>query len=264
MPVPFKQRSYKYRSRPTMRGGAARHYRVQSQQYRRSRFNNNRYKKSMYAVSRTIKGTGFPNKLNAKLSYADTIAFASVATGTNATNQFRINSIAQPFRGGGHQPLYHDTYSNLYRFYEVKGFKYKVTFCPRISETVSYSRVICYTKVDPTATSSFSPLNSSDVMEDANAKWKALTRSDSGPVPKVITGYVRVSKFQKPGINNLGVCNPTAHSLTYDTSPTNQMYLNVGVFNSEGATISCDYNIEITYYVQFSELQEGGRDELPA
>jgi len=61
---------------------------------------------------------GFPDKLVTSVRYHQTGAFTSTAGALNSV-KYRWNSTFAPSVGGGHQPLYRDTYASLYDHYSV-------------------------------------------------------------------------------------------------------------------------------------------------
>lgn len=66
-------------------------------------------------------------KTTVKMTYAETIQIDPAIAGVT-THVFRCNSINDPdFTGGGHQPLLHDTYEQLYGNYRVISSSIKVT-----------------------------------------------------------------------------------------------------------------------------------------
>lgn len=71
---------------------------------------------------------GFPTTLLTKLRYNDTYNLTSTA-GTIAKQVMGLNSIFDPdISGGGHQPLYRDTFAAVYDQYSVVSSKITVQF----------------------------------------------------------------------------------------------------------------------------------------
>jgi hypothetical protein len=71
---------------------------------------------------------GFPDKLLTQLRYHGVYTIASVL-GAVAPYNFRWNSTFDPdLTGGGHQPLYRDTYASIYDQYAVVSAKARIRF----------------------------------------------------------------------------------------------------------------------------------------
>lgn len=98
-------------------------------------------RRNINRISPTIRGLGrqnmgFPNSIVTKLRYCDTYQLTGTA-GARGLNVYAANGIYDPdITGGGHQPLYHDNYFNLYNHYEVLSSKIKVTFCAKADNTI--------------------------------------------------------------------------------------------------------------------------------
>lgn len=258
-------KNYARSRQPTSRTRARANWKRGMQAIRRNKYAANRYQSSrapFRAIGTSLSGTGFPPKLNVKLLYAETISFVNIAPDTVGQQLYRLNSISQPYVTGGasttsssnHQPQFHDTYKSIYKFYDVRAVKYKVVFTPRHTSTTD-ARTLFFTKVDPSASSVFTPLKQNEIMEDPNVKWKAAINYTAGNLPKVISGYVKIKKHQHHSHNNIA---------EFESVPANQIMLNVGFFNGQtGANTSVDAQITLKYYVQLSETLEGGTDEQP-
>lgn len=77
---------------------------------------------------------GFPDRLATKLVYADVVELAMTSGGAS-TWSFRLNSLFDPdYTGTGHQPMWHDQFSAVYRNYRVKGSKITAEFLPATAE----------------------------------------------------------------------------------------------------------------------------------
>lgn len=71
---------------------------------------------------------GFPDRLMTKLRYSDVVTNASTS-GALATHVFLWNSTYDPnYTDVGHQPLYRDTYANIYDYYAVVRARARVRF----------------------------------------------------------------------------------------------------------------------------------------
>jgi hypothetical protein len=76
---------------------------------------------------------GFPNKIYTHLKYVGVYQIVSTS-GAIATQRMLLNSTFDPdSTGGGHQPLYRDTYAALYDQYAVVSTDVKATFVSNAS-----------------------------------------------------------------------------------------------------------------------------------
>lgn len=81
---------------------------------------------------------GFPTSLRTKLRYVENITLQSVS-GTATSNSFRANSLHDPNETGvGHQPMYFDTLTAVYRRYVVRGSVIRVIY-NAVTETAASS-----------------------------------------------------------------------------------------------------------------------------
>lgn len=70
---------------------------------------------------------GFPPQLMTRMRYCDTVALTSTG-GTIGKYVYRVNDCFDPdVTGGGHQPMYRDTFAALYDFYAVHSARINVT-----------------------------------------------------------------------------------------------------------------------------------------
>jgi len=99
---------------------------------------------TLRAVARVIKPgrtlTPFPDAKLVKHIYADTITLpAGAAAGVRTVYQFRCNSAYDPdYTSTGHQPLYYDEMSNMYKHYQVVKARIVIT----IAQTSTVPEVI--------------------------------------------------------------------------------------------------------------------------
>jgi hypothetical protein len=93
---------------------------------------------------------GFPPNLYTRLRYADSYTLTS-SVGAVAKQTMLINSLFDPdSTGGGHQPLYRDTFAGLYNHYAVISARATVTF---VSNTASVP-MLCGAVFDDDTTTS--------------------------------------------------------------------------------------------------------------
>lgn len=146
-------------------------------------------------VSRTTTGTnrpgaivglsrsdmGFPDRVQTKLLYSDWFEL-NMTSGAAAVQTFRLNSLFDPdYTGVGHQPMWHDQLSAVYRNYRVKGSKITAEFMPVTLDnpgTATYGPyvVAIITSNQTTLTASSTAL----ITEDPNSVSKVIGPKLSG------------------------------------------------------------------------------------
>jgi len=111
---------------------------------------------------------GFPDKLITKLRYCDYHNLA-ITSGALSSHAYRWNSTFDPnYSGGGHQPLYRDTYAGIYNFYSVVRAHAKITFT---NTDVDNPFIIgCVTDEDATISTTYTTL-----MEQSRGKFRRIT-----------------------------------------------------------------------------------------
>lgn len=70
---------------------------------------------------------GFPDRMQTKLRYNQTVALTSGGGAVVGYRMFRMNDISAP-TAGGHQPMYRDTYAAIYENYAVVASRLTVKF----------------------------------------------------------------------------------------------------------------------------------------
>jgi len=99
---------------------------------------------------------GFPPQMLTKLRYCESYALVSTS-GSIAKQVMYVNSTFDPDNtGGGHQPLYRDTYASLYDQYAVVAATIKVTFSTLATTTGVHVGVLI--DDDSSTSSTFSTL----------------------------------------------------------------------------------------------------------
>lgn len=189
---------------------------------------------------------GFPNKLITKLRYSD-YHNLSVTSGALAKYVYRWNSTWDPnYTGTGHQPLYRDTYANVYYHYSVIRATARITFSNTDSDNPYIVGVV--TEDDATSATGFTTL-----MEQSNGQYQQLT---------ALPGSQSLLTFNTTWDckRNLGI-DPMS-SAQYKTAvgddPTDDSYLVLWAQIEDGtstAAIPLGVTIELIQEVLWSELQ---------
>lgn len=81
---------------------------------------------------------GFPRILRTKLVYSEEIELTGASAGASISHRYIANSIFDPTAAvGGHQPMFHDQYANVYKRYRVTRADFKVTISGREPSTTA-------------------------------------------------------------------------------------------------------------------------------
>lgn len=95
-----------------------------------------RYVRTPMYRSLGLSKAGFPDKLQMKLRYVETIAVSTTGASLT-THQWRCNGLYDPYvTGTGHQPLYFDQLMGMYNHYVVQGSRATFHLMPNITTGV--------------------------------------------------------------------------------------------------------------------------------
>lgn len=192
------------------------------------------------AMTTAMKGNGFADMVFAKLSYAEAIG---MNPGTTVFQYaFKGNSIYDPNQtGGGHQPLYHDQYIQVYSKYRV------LASSIRVDVINSSGTSALFMVVNPnTTTSGFST-------------FTELYEQMRSGAPTIVPIAQRISKVIKKYASTRQVCG-LAKSQVYDDTfaaasgadPNNVWYWNIFAESTDGTSdVVGTLVVKISYYVQF-------------
>lgn len=190
-------------------------------------------------ISRT---SPIPDRYMTKLHYSQlfTLAYAGALT----KQKFRMNSIYDPdYSGVGHQPMGHDELSVLYNKYRVYGCKYHIS----ISNTdANYqAEVVVQNRPNSVDVTTFT-----EAMESPYRQYKIVGAEGSGP--KHITGYHNVSKVY--GVKKSIISTDNTFWANIGADPGAVTFLNIFMQNQSTAiALSCNFRINLVYYVEFFE-----------
>lgn len=200
-------------------------------------------KMPLYAMFRNGPPTGFPNKLRCKLKYFETPNITSTSGGL--TKQvWGANDIFDPNNtGGGHQPLYHDTFAAIYDHYAVISSKIIITLANR---STTDSAVVSLTNEDDASGSS----TTTTLVEQGNAMSKVITPLGGSKSEVTLT-----RTFSAKKILTIDPFTSQSYKTAFGASPSeySTWILSCTAFNT--ATLTLDYTVQIIYDVLFSELQ---------
>jgi len=156
---------------------------------------------------------------------------------------FRWNSIFDPdYSGGGHQPLYRDTYATIYDHYAVVSARAKVTYLNSTADELAF--VSCVTDDD------LSPSGTVDTLAEQSHGYSTIIGSSNGGRPTATfeltwdcKKILRINPYDSQTYKTDFASNPSEQSL---------LWLSVVALNSGTATVVADVTIE--YDVLFTEL----------
>lgn len=184
---------------------------------------------------------GFPNSIITKLRYCTYLDLTGTG-GVVQANIFAANGIFDPdISGGGHQPLYRDTYAGIYNHYTVIGSKITVTYAPAVATLPHY---IGITGDDDSSTST----NLETLMEQNNAVSTMVGGAGSHPV-------TLTSTFEPLDAFGVDTKDDGSSATAVGSNPSELWCYKVWAIPADVATLShCYCRIEIEYTVKFAEL----------
>lgn len=185
---------------------------------------------------------GFPNSIITKLRYCD-VGVITSTLGSVANYVFAANGIFDPdITSVGHQPMYRDTYNNIYNQYTVIGSKITIA-CTNMA--TGNTGVVGVHGDDDTSGSA----TLTTCMEMNNSTWKHLSVSGSGKDTQIIT-----SVFEPLMSFGVDTKDDGASTTAGGSNPTELFtFILYWAANNLG-TASMQFAFEIEYTVKFSEL----------
>lgn len=183
---------------------------------------------------------GFPNTLITKLRYCDIIKHTSTL-GATGTVSFIANSIYSPQSGGGHQPLWRDTFATIYNHYVVIGSKIKMCVTPLTLGTPFIAGIV---GDDDTSLSTTVQTR----MEQNDSTWKAVPIAEAGQT-------TILEAFFEPNLMfGVDAKDDGASSTAQGSNPTEQWIWGCWIATQDASTTgSCMCSYEIEYTVKFQE-----------
>lgn len=203
--------------------------------------------------------SGFPNFMDVKLVYSESITLTNPAGG-GAIERFGANDCYDPYSGvGGHQPLNYDQYSALYQKWVV--VKSNIVVRP-ISTGVPTSQAPVWIGVYLAGTTSIVPTTENNYLEflriQPNCSPAALIGTDEGRTDGL--------KFKRVGANYHALRDNVRSKIEEipeqfcggtSTPPSDPWYFHVHQWSAADVTASTQrYTVEITYSVRFWEPKQ--------
>jgi len=186
------------------------------------------------------KGLGFSDSVRTNLQYTDTISVTSASYQT--VYVYRGNSCYDPDQTStGHQPLYFDTYSQVYTKYKVYGASITLHVGNDQSRTVGLAIV-------PTTNPLSVGASAYEILDQPRAQWKLI------PAVNINSKSMRArySTTEILGLNPKQI-EDEDYSAAVTTSPGSLWYINLFAFNVDAAQLDIALNVvvKIDYDVRF-------------
>lgn len=186
------------------------------------------------------KGLGFSDSTRTSLQYTDTIVMSSASYQTIYV--FRGNSCYDPDQTAtGHQPLYFDTYSQVYTKYKVYGLTITLHIGNAQSNTVGLALV-------PTTNPLSVGASAYEILDQPRCQWKLLPAVNIGSKSM----RARYSTAEILGLNPKQI-EDEDYSASVSASPASLWYMNLFAFNVNASDLNIALNIvvRIDYDVRF-------------
>lgn len=186
---------------------------------------------------------GFPNSITTKLRYHGQYIYTST-TGAPAPWIFRANGLFDPdYSNVGHQPLYRDTYANIYDYYVVLGAKITVRF----HSNSATSGFLCGIVASDTPTIS----TTVDTLCEQNNAVHAVIGNISSPGTTLFMTYSPLENLGAQGEDDLSMLTPVG------SDPSTTQYFGIWVATSDATTTAgCVVDATVEYTVKFSTLSK--------
>lgn len=215
-------------------------YRKRRRTVRRPR----RYKrvgKTAYSLRRPTRiiRSPIPTRCFTRLKYVDTGSFSCGPGTLTSLYQFQTSMFDPRYSIGGHQPLFFDQYSAMYKSYIVYGMKYKISF---ISQFDYGASVYVVYRSDPVLDT-----NEETILEKSN---RTVVRGYQQKGPFYTKGYVSVASVF--GVKRNVVRTDDRFKALISASPENVVYITPYI-RQYHPTLSKDtvVHVELTYYCEF-------------
>jgi hypothetical protein len=210
------------------------------------------------------------NQLRTNLVYYDTVTLDPQINALGVANtyhQFRANSLYDPDLSGiGHQPMFHDNYSQLYQKYRVISSKIKV----KILETkfggvipddvgtghtdvpsMAYRLMLCKDE----GTDFPNDMRNAIEEKGSNVKWRYVMPNTLGR-PQGLTMTCKIAKLLRCSPNDLELAGATGGSGT-GGNPQREAIFTIGITGIDGVVNppAVTLGIHIEYRVEYYDRQ---------
>jgi len=181
-------------------------------------------------VFRLLQGPSglFPATAVVKLRYASQMVMSHTAGVGNSFKMITNSAYGPEYGGGGHQPRYFDQLvgAQLYQQYWVVGCKYTII-------APAGTGVNEFILVNASLSTAIAATSQAAVIQSSELPFSQITNSTPGAHTK-ISGYVDNAKVA--GKTRQEYLSDPAWGSSYNSAPTNQVYLTVGSAPSDNTT----------------------------
>lgn len=185
---------------------------------------------------------GFPDRLVSKVRYHDNIKL-SISLGSLAKNLFMWNSTYDPdVTGGGHQPMYRDTFAAIYDQYAVISAKAVIKFL----NTSTSSIIVCGALTDDD-TSIAATVN---VLCEQNHGVHTILP----PLAGSLSSKTFNLDWDCRKILNIDPYSSETYKTAVGSNPTEQSILGIWATNFDATSVDVTFDIMIEQTVLWSEL----------
>lgn len=216
---------------------------------RYNRKRNNRKRRKKASVPRMLSlGPTYPNGLIAKHKYTMNKTLNATYTANDipgtAQQSFRTASLFDPDRTGvGHQPLFFDEMSAIYKQYRILGAKCKVRFVNMVNEPV----IVFGAHLGAPLGTGWSPSN---LMERKDVKSQFLSPLFAGGKNQTtMTLYYSPSKFYKQSKAQLRADNSLVGNDVGDVVPSKATYFEIALAQVD-STLGSSENHAVKIFVE--------------
>jgi hypothetical protein len=197
------------------------------------------------AAQTNVSGLGFPQSMLANLRYCDDYAI-SISSGTTNLQLMRWNSTFDPDATGiGHQPMYRDTFANIYNFYAVVSAYAEVTF---VNTSTVPLLVGVTTDDDLTA-----PTDARQLMESARGQHKLLP-PQSGSLSSVTMN----TDWDCKKILHVDPFTSDAYKTATGSNPSKESSLVMWATTVDGSSATGYINLTLVQHTHWTELTNMG------
>lgn len=237
---------------------------------RRKRFKRRSYRKYKRYSGWTRALGAFPQRKTVAIRYVQDLTL-DAGNNSSAVNVFRVNSVYDPdYTGTGHQPMFHDVYSNIYEKYHVNYATIRMvalsthivnTTTPELAagtntganQFYAVNERACRMWILRDSGVSDYPSNLDTLIEEGstNFRWKYCPQTTNGRLPSV---KMMCSPHKQLGLSKR---DDTLNAIVTN-NPGAEAYFICGVEGLGGSynPDSMQFQVIITYNVTYYELKK--------
>lgn len=199
---------------------------------------------------RITQGDPLPPYKNCKISYSDRYTLTSGTVGIFGNEQImRLNSLYDPdLSGTGHQPLYYDTMSLVYKRYKVTGVSIDVLWTDPQADGV-----VCAMCIQPSS-EVYSVAGKSVGVLDEQPMSVVRYLNDSGSQNTRVKQFVPIYQIEGMTKSQFNGQADGDYTAVTTTNPAKVPYLRMGAASLSGTSgVGVTAIVKLTYHVRFYE-----------